>query len=61
MSPLVMAIWSVGAIWDINDKLRRERQGQTTQQTRIATPVQEERGRTYVRTYARGRAAVDAR
>jgi excisionase family DNA binding protein len=30
LSPLVMAIWSVGAIWDINDKLRRERQGQTT-------------------------------
>jgi hypothetical protein len=43
LSPLVMAIWSQGAILDISDKLRMEHQGQTKNITRIATPVQEER------------------
>jgi excisionase family DNA binding protein len=42
-SPLVMAIWSLSAIWDIPDTLHAEHQA--VQERRIATLVQEERPR----------------
>jgi hypothetical protein len=43
-SRLVMAIWSLSAIWDIPDRLPTERQA--NKRCRIATLVQEERPHT---------------
>jgi excisionase family DNA binding protein len=38
LSPLVMAIWSLSAIWDIHDRLLRERQALQGTQDRSTGP-----------------------
>src|SRR4029077_12634255 len=54
--PLVMAIWSQWAIWDIHGRLRTEPGEATTQDRRNWS---KRRGRRHVCTYTRGGTAAD--